>query len=510
MKLTLIKKAILLLMTVFAVGTTAQNPTYSCIMKNEVMVSPSVYQFEIYIYKTGSLSLFLNNYQLCFKIINASAIINGGTLSASYVAASSQLPMAIPNSTVNILELSGITYLKINGPPPSSCGDSIPVTGLRIGTFRVTNTVNYLQQPVLSCNNAVPATTLVYAIVPPALCGNVVAITDFSSHSVPNPPGTSITAVNVLCNGDATGSADLTLTGGIPPFSYLWSNGATSQDLSNVPAGTYLVTITDSIGSAYYGSVSISQPPPISVIFTIYNENCMNSCDGAVFAVVSGGTPDSNSDYNYLWNTAPPQITRDATLLCQGTYTLVVTDSVGCTASKTATVSTNWSITASATASPVSGVPPLAVNFTFTGSGAVSYSWDFGDGSAISTLKNPSHTFTQNGIFNVMLIVSSDTPYYCTDTAYITITAGAGLPDFNSDYNVSVSPNPASTVISCESGVMSKDALYKVYNVLGTVIISKPFTGKKFDVDVSGLAKGMYYLRVENESGVGVKRFVKE
>jgi hypothetical protein len=76
-----------------------------------------------------------------------------------------------------------------------------------------------------------------------------------------------VVTTNVSCFGGANGSINITANGGVTPYSYAWSNGSTQEDLSNVAAGNYVVTITDGNGCQGSASGSISEPPPINIQF---------------------------------------------------------------------------------------------------------------------------------------------------------------------------------------------------------------------------------------------------
>src|SRR6185503_17500345 len=80
------------------------------------------------------------------------------------------------------------------------------------------------------------------------------------------------THVDANCNGASTGSIDLTVTGGTAPFTYAWSNGATTQDLTNIPAGTYNVTVTATGGCTQtLNGIVITEPTAIVLSETHVN-----------------------------------------------------------------------------------------------------------------------------------------------------------------------------------------------------------------------------------------------
>ncbi|MCF8371343.1 MAG: T9SS type A sorting domain-containing protein [Bacteroidales bacterium] len=139
----------------------------------------------------------------------------------------------------------------------------------------------------------------------------------------------SFTSNNVSCFGGSNGSIDLSVYGGTSPYTYLWNNGANSQDRINLPAGTYTVTITDSHGCTITGSRTITQPALLSISGTVTNVTMTGGSNGAVNITVSGGSP------TFLYNWSNGATTEDNIGLSAGFYNLTVIDSNGCTAYET-------------------------------------------------------------------------------------------------------------------------------------------------------------------------------
>jgi len=232
----------------------------------------------------------------------------------------------------------------------------------------------------------------------------------------------SITSTDsVLCFGGSTGSATASATAGTPGFTYAWSNGQSTATATNLQVGTYTCTVSDNLGCTSTVSTTVYQPADISSNLTPVDEGCPGSCTGSITSSISGGI----GPYLYTWNNG--QLTSDISSLCAGTYTVTVTDNHNCQKVINANVGTNSNILASCTAVPSTGIIPLNVNFTFTGTGATSYLWDLGDGTT-STLQDPQHIYDAAGTYNVVLIVSTGAPDNCQDT--VTITIVADLPSF--------------------------------------------------------------------------------
>ncbi|MBL0052469.1 MAG: SprB repeat-containing protein [Bacteroidetes bacterium] len=135
------------------------------------------------------------------------------------------------------------------------------------------------------------------------------------------------TVTNATCNGANTGAIAINVSGGTQPYTYAWSNGATTQDITNLSALTYTVTVTDSSGCTATLSQLITQPGTLSVIIgTVTNTTCNGASTGAIAINVSGGT----QPYTFAWSNGAT--TQDITSLSALTYTVTVTDSSGCTA----------------------------------------------------------------------------------------------------------------------------------------------------------------------------------
>jgi len=147
----------------------------------------------------------------------------------------------------------------------------------------------------------------------------------------PLPLSATTAFTDVSCFGGNDGTATVTPSGGISPYTYLWDASTGSQTTSTATgliAGTFNVTITDTNGCTFDTLVIVSQPlSPISIATSVTNVSCFGGNDGTATVIPSGGMPP----YTYLWDAnAGNQTTSTATGLIAGSYTVIVTDTKGC------------------------------------------------------------------------------------------------------------------------------------------------------------------------------------
>lgn len=387
-------------------------------------------------------------------------------------------------------------------------------------------------------------------------CGS--AAQTFEITVLPCNITTSTAATNVLCNGGNTGSIDLTVNNATAPVSYLWSNNATTEDLSNVAAGNYSVTIIDANGCTATDSDIVTEPTLLVAAATGTNNTCNGGNTGTADLTVSGGT----APYTYLWSNNAT--TEDISGLAAGTYTVVVTDNNGCTANAgyTVTQPTAVSATIPNTAPTVAG---HAVNTIYLGYGAQSvtltvnaaggtpgytYSWSNGAATA-STTVSPTSTTT----YTVVVTDANGCTYTASKTIKV-VDARCGnnkvtichIPSGNNNNPqsicVSVNAVPAHLSHDCyvgpcgtgakgrgnaeEEQILSRlnettakefsvypnpnngsfvlelptteAAVISVSNVSGQVVYTKEVNNtNKVTIDMGGIAKGIYILQVTSD-----------
>ena len=129
------------------------------------------------------------------------------------------------------------------------------------------------------------------------------------------------------------GSINLTSVCGTAPFTYQWSNGATTQNITNLSSGNYTVTITDAKGLHFTDSYNVPNTSCTPQLSATVNNTCSGSCNGQIDLTVSG---NCNGTFTYLWSNGAT--TEDIIGLCAGTYTVTVTAQNGCTATANYTV----------------------------------------------------------------------------------------------------------------------------------------------------------------------------
>lgn len=190
------------------------------------------------------------------------------------------------------------------------------LTGLSAGTYTVT---------VTEANGCIATTTV--TISEPA------AITLSITNSLPGSSGND-------------GAIDLSVTGGTAPYSYLWSNGETTEDITSLDYGSYAVTVTDANGCTSTQQIEL-QNNDIRIVYTI--ETCTGDCDGTAWVRMLAGT----APYTYAWSNG--QTDYEATGLCEGTYSVTVTDAIGVTYTRDVTINSSF---------PVIGNEPPLYNIT--------------------------------------------------------------------------------------------------------------------------------------------------
>jgi len=147
------------------------------------------------------------------------------------------------------------------------------------------------------------------------------------------PISLSTVVTNVTCHGGFDGSIDLTVSGGAAPYSYVWSNAASVEDISNIQAGQYSVVVTDNNGCQQnLTNIVVNQPAAITAPATITHVNCFGNSNGAIDITPSGGT----APYSYAWSNGAT--TQDISGLIAGNYGLTITDANSCQASFNYTV----------------------------------------------------------------------------------------------------------------------------------------------------------------------------
>jgi len=244
---------------------------------------------------------------------------------------------------------------------------------------------------------------------------------------------------------------------------------------------------------------------PISINFNSVDNYCPWVCDASIISIVTGGTTFSGGTYKYLWNDG--HTTPNLIDLCPGNYHLTITDSLGDTASAYRIIDSHY-ILASFCTTPLNSFYPCDVSFTYTGQGPIiSYEWFFGDGST-STNMNPTHTYLNPGSYAVQLnVYPPSPPYNCFFSSFDTIDPliPESVNEIIEKSSINLYPNPAYNILTVETPV---EATIEIFNINGKLLLSKQLITNK--IDISTLAKGLYFIKLSTAEGSVVRKFVKE
>lgn len=276
----------------------------------------------------------------------------------------------------------------------------------------------------------------------------------------PAGPDFSHTTVDPDCGG-TNGSIDITITGGDAPFTFLWSNGATSEDISGIGAGTYTVDATDNNGCVHSYQVNLSNNGSLVVSGISTNETCVDADNGSIDLTVTGGTAPTT----FIWSTGAT--TEDISNLSPGTYTVNVSDATGCQGVSSFSIAAANNINISAAITNEScGDQEGIINITVLGATApISYSWSNGDitedinelaqGAYIVNLTDANGCFAAD-TFNVINLVGNCVPNCDLEITNSTVsneTCGNG----NGSINLTVFTTNGPASYSWNNGATTED-----------------------------------------------------
>ena len=225
--------------------------------------------------------------------------------------------------------------------------------------------------------------------------------------------GITHTKTNVSCAGGVNGAIDATISGGTSPFTYIWSNGATSQDLTGINAGTYSITVSDVAGCSATTSIAVTEPSVLTAAVTPSSAGCFGTSTGSINLTVSGGT----TAYTYLWSDGAT--TQNRTNIPSGNYVVTVSDNNLCTKLVITAIGQPNSMTTQGTATNVlcNGSSNGTIDFNaFGGTSPYTYVW-----SDAGTAKD--RTGLVVGIYTVTVTDMNA----CTKTASFSINQPAVL-----------------------------------------------------------------------------------
>ena len=308
-------------------------------------------------------------------------------------------------------------------------------------------------------------------------------------------PINNLVATTNLCNGDTA-----ILNAGNAGSTYLWSpGGAVTQMLHTTSNGNYTVIVKSIDGCKITSnSTIISRPLPVPNL-----GNDTSICDGATIVLDAG-----NPGYSYLWNTGATIQSVNAS--DSGTYSVTTTTPYGCHIAEAEHVA----YLPSPRVEGFNFIPQFyaalgQVVFTpLDPTNVMTYEWDFGDSSMVSTEQNPIHTYAIGGSYNVKLRVFNGCGnFQQAQTINVDLTTGT-VTIKDQEANVAIFPNPANNNLTIKNFSTDIQMLeVSVFNTLGALVYRSAATSQKqHTLSVSNFASGIYSLRILTNKGYIIRK----
>lgn len=312
--------------------------------------------------------------------------------------------------------------------------------------------------------------------------------------TVPTSLTTIITVNNLLCNAIGFGSINLTAGGGIAPYSYIWSNNSTTEDLNNLPVGVYSVSVSDVNGCSATQAVTISEPAVLTSSLVSNNVLCNNQSNGSININTTGGT----MPYNYSWSNNAT--TEDISGLSAGIYNLTITDANGCSVTNATTIAEPAPYNISAVISDETFGNDGAINLDVQGA-TVPYTYIWNNGQTTEDLSG-----IIGGNYSVTVVDANN----CDTVLTFNVPTVVSVNQVIIENTLKLYPNPASDLISLSAAYPIIAENITIFDATGKEIVQYHNSNLPFEMDIQNLSPGLYIIRLQQSNNVCNLKFVKK
>ena len=267
-------------------------------------------------------------------------------------------------------------------------------------------------------------------VSPPATILYTVTVTDANQCSgtasinvqVIQPMVLATQHADATCYGLSDGLIDLTVSSGLAPYGFLWSNSGITEDLTGLGVGTYSVVVTDAAGCTASTVDSIKAPQALVLTTSFVDPTCVSlPNDGSITLSAAGGT----TPYSYLWSNG--SIAGNQLNIGPGIYTVSVTDGKGCITDTSFTLRYIYDFTIQATPSVTLDLAETAIlTYTTTGTtGNLSSVWS--PSYNVSCTNCPAPVASPNHTTSYQIKVTNDAGCTALDTTIIYVMPSYAL-----------------------------------------------------------------------------------
>ena len=378
----------------------------------------------------------------------------------------------------------------------------------------------------------------------------------------------SSTISEPTCTGVADGQIELSVSGGVPDYTYDWSNDETTSNISNLTQGSYSVIITDESSCDTTVTFNLTNSYDLTLNSTINQPSCAINSDGSIEAVASGG-----NGITYQWTDGPSSALYEN--LGEGSYEVTATDENGCIVSEnytlnyTSNISINSTITQpscdntldgeitanatggdnityqwtggpnSATWSEIGNgfyevtatdengcffsetfeleANPTTPNADFmvtpnylevevfnSSTNGLTFTWDFGDGNTSNEF-NTTHTYAEDGTYDICLTVDGECDQISITCKEVTVSEDiANLTGNDIENFIIVFPNPANNLLNFKIQTERATSI-DIIDATGKLVGSYSVEEKLTEVNVQKFVNGLYIYNVKDKNGNSIK-----